>query len=138
MRDDLSMGPTPCDESCASVGDLDYSRKARAACIRFIQLLHKKFGPEPEGAWLSGKWVPHDFGSECEVVCSYHPGSSASADNAFRCDAETPATWEDVCVKKSNAHRVAQCSKFFCFSASPQTATSVSNATSTTPKICNR
>lgn len=63
MRDDFSIGPTPCDESCAYVGDLDYSRKAHAAYIRFIQLLRKKFGPEPEGAWLSGKWGPHDFGS---------------------------------------------------------------------------
>jgi hypothetical protein len=96
MRDYISIGPTPCDESCAYVGDSDYSRKARAECIRFIQLLRKKFGPEPEGAWLSVKWFPHDFGSYCEVVCYYNTDISASADYAFCCESETPATWEDV------------------------------------------
>jgi hypothetical protein len=63
MRDYISIGSTPCEESCAQVGQPDYARKARAECIRFIQLLRRRFGSEPEGAWLSVKAFDHDFGT---------------------------------------------------------------------------
>lgn len=94
MKDFLTLGPTPCEEPCAQVGEPDYREKALAECQRFILLLRQTFGPEPEGAWLSVKWFPHDFGSYCEVVCHYTTNSPASVDYAFRCEAETPATWE--------------------------------------------
>jgi hypothetical protein len=94
MRDYISIGSSPYDEPCAQVGQPDYTRKARAECIRFIQLLRKTFGPEPEGAWLSVKWFEHDFGSYCEVICYYNTDIPASVDYALRCEAETPATWD--------------------------------------------
>ena len=94
MRDFINIGPTPCGEACAQVGEPDYHEKAVAECRRFLQLLRNKFCPEPEGAWLSVKWFPHDFGSYCEVVCYYNTDIPASVDYAFRCETETPATWE--------------------------------------------
>lgn len=94
MKDFLTLGPTPCEEPCAQVGQPHYRQKAMEECTRFIQLLREKFGPEPEGACLRVTWFPHDFGSYCEVVCSYNTDSQAAVDYALRCEAETPATGE--------------------------------------------
>jgi hypothetical protein len=94
MHDCITLGPTPCDEPCVQVGEPDYRAKARAECRRFIRLLRQTFGPEPEGARLAVQWFPHDFGTYGEVVCYYTPDRPASVDYAFRCEAETPATWD--------------------------------------------
>lgn len=102
MKDYLTLGPTPGEEPCAQVGESDYRDKALAECQRFILLLRKKFGPEPEGAWLSVKWFPHDFGEYCEVVCHYTTDSQASVDYAYRCDNEAPATWEEEEDERAN------------------------------------
>ena len=64
----LSLAPTPVEEDCAQVGTDDYTARARAECQRFITLLRKKFGPEPDGARLAVKSFPHDFGDYFEVV----------------------------------------------------------------------
>jgi hypothetical protein len=96
MRDYITLGPTPSEELCAQVGEPDYPEKAVAECRRFIQLLRQKFGPEPRGAWLTTKWFPHDFGSYCEVVCHFDTDSEESVEYALCCEAEMPATWEEV------------------------------------------
>ena len=67
MRDYFSIGPTPSAEDCAQVGQPDYRRKALAECQRFIELIRKTLGPEPEGAELAIKSFPHDFGTYYEV-----------------------------------------------------------------------
>jgi hypothetical protein len=95
MRDYISIGSSPYDEPCAQVGQPDYRKNAVAECTRFIELLRDTVGPEPEGARLSIKWFPHDFGDYAEVVCYYETNMSASVDYALRCEAETPATWEE-------------------------------------------
>ena len=76
MRDFLSIGSSPWDENCVQVGQSDYYEKAREECMRFIQLLRQKFGPEPEGAELRIKDFPHDFGTYCEVVCWFDTDSA--------------------------------------------------------------
>jgi hypothetical protein len=50
MENYLVLAPAPIEEDCAQVGTDDYTARARAECRRFIALLRKKFGPEPEGA----------------------------------------------------------------------------------------
>jgi hypothetical protein len=95
MRDFINIGSTPYDEPCAQVGTPDYREKALAECKKFIQLLRKKFGPEPESAELRVKAFPHDFGTYYEVVCFYDTDSQESVDYALRCEGETPATWEE-------------------------------------------
>ena len=62
MKTYLSLAPAPIEEDCAQVGTPGYREQALAECARFIRLLRQKFGPEPEGAWLSVKWFDHDFG----------------------------------------------------------------------------
>jgi hypothetical protein len=95
MRDYISIGSTPCEEPCAQVGQPDYRKKALAECHRFIELLRKTFGPEPEGAELRVKAFPHDFGTYYEVVCYFTPDLRASVEYALRCESEMPATWEE-------------------------------------------
>ena len=94
MRDFVALGQTPCDEPCTCVGEENYRERAVEECQRFLTLLRETFGPEPDGARLATKWFDHDFGSYCEVVCHFNTDLPESRDYAFRCEDETPATWE--------------------------------------------
>ena len=94
MQNYFCLGPSPHEEDCAQVGQPHYREKALAECTRFIQLLRKTIGPEPEGARLSTKWFEHDFGEYCEVVCYFNTDSQASVEYAQRCEDDAPATWE--------------------------------------------
>jgi hypothetical protein len=94
MRDYVSIGPTPCEEECAQLGQDDYREKAIAECKRFIALLRKTFGDEPPGARLAIKWFDHDFGQYCEVLCWFDSDNIAATDYAFRCEKQTPLTWK--------------------------------------------
>jgi hypothetical protein len=82
-RDYIGIGPAPAEEECAQVGSPDYARRARAECRRFIELLRRTFGEEPEGAQLMIKSNPHDFGAYYEVVCYYEEGNE-----------EAPTRWD--------------------------------------------
>jgi hypothetical protein len=94
MRHFLTLGPTPADEDCAQVGAPDYVERAIPECKRFIALLRRVFGPEPQGAELKIKACDHDFGTYHEVVCYYDPTIPESVAYAVRCEDETPTTWE--------------------------------------------
>jgi hypothetical protein len=94
MRDFITLGPTPTEEDCAQVGTSEYYDQARKECRRFIELLRTTFGPEPAGTLLRMKAFDHDFGTYHEVVCYYDTDIPESVDYAFRCEAETPKTWE--------------------------------------------
>ena len=91
----VCIGSTPAEEECAQVGSDDYTSRAVPECKRFIELLRKKFGQEPDGARLKIKTNPHDFGSYHEVVCYFDENLPASVDYAYNMEAHCPATWED-------------------------------------------
>ena len=93
-RDYIEIGSTPAGEDCAQVGSEGYERRARAECLRFIELIRKKLGPQPEGARLSVKSNPHDFGSYLSVVCFYDDTKEQAVEYAFRCEREAPTRWE--------------------------------------------
>lgn len=95
MENYFTLGPTPRDEPCACVGEDDYAPRAKKECRRFIALLRKKFGPEPEAARLSVKWFPHDFGDYCEVAIYFDEDIPESAEYARHCEDNLPATWAD-------------------------------------------
>ena len=94
MRDYLYLGSTPSEEKCAQVGSDNYYDLAQAECTRFIELLRKTFGPEPEGAQLRIKYESHDFGTYLEVVCYFSNTHPESVEYAYRLDKEAPQTWE--------------------------------------------
>ncbi len=94
MKEYINIGPVPCDEDCAQVGQEGYAEQAIKECQRFIELLRKTFGGEPPGAHLAIKWFDHDFGPYCEVVCWYETEDEEAKEYAFRCENEMPLTWE--------------------------------------------
>ena len=95
MFDYINIGPAPAEEDCAQVGDDDdYYVKAKIECRKFIELIRKELGPEPEGAKLVVKSFPHDFGNYCEVVCRYDVENEKAVEYAFKCEADAPTTWE--------------------------------------------
>ena len=92
----LDIGSSPSDEDCVQVGTDDYARRARIECIAFIEALIKKHGEPPANTTLRVKGNPHDFGTYYEVVCDYDPDDETSAEYAFKCEGESPLTWEEV------------------------------------------
>lgn len=94
-RDYLEVGCAPYDEPCAQVGRDDYYENAREECRRYVELLRKKFGEEPEGARLALKSNRHDFGTYYEVACYYDTDCPESQAYAFAIEAKMPARWDD-------------------------------------------
>src|SRR5258708_26025810 len=95
MREYLELGQAPYNEMPAQVGAPHYRTNAIRECQTFIQAIRNYLGPEPEGALLSYKGFPHDFGTYYEVICYYDPALPQSVNYAFRCERESPATWKD-------------------------------------------
>ena len=95
MRDFIDVGCAPTHENCAQVGSDDYYERARRECRVYIGQLRRLFGDEPDGAHLSIKSNPHDFGTYLSVVCYYDDCHPASADYAFRCESESPQHWDN-------------------------------------------
>ncbi len=93
-RDYVDIGSSPCDEDCAQMGAPDYYTRAKAECARFIELIRKTLGPEPEGARLAVKSNPHDFGAYYEVVCYYVDENDEARKYAYRGESDAPATWD--------------------------------------------
>jgi hypothetical protein len=94
MKDFIDVGSSPHGEDCAQVGSDDYHDRARRECRAYIAQLRRVFGDEPEGARLSVKSNPHDFGTYLSVICYYDDQIPAAADYAFRCESESPEHWD--------------------------------------------
>ena len=96
MRDYVSIGSSPYEEECVQVSNTgDYIGPMKAECQRFMELIRKKLGLEPEGARLALKGSPHDFGTYYEVVCYYEDTNEEATKYAYRCESEAPAKWDD-------------------------------------------
>ena len=105
MRQYFTLGQTPSEEDCAQVGQPGYRNKAVAECTRYIELLRRTIGPEPEGARIGIKWFDHDFGAYCEVVCYFNPEHAIAVAYAQRCEDDAPATWEETDAEQAEEHR---------------------------------
>lgn len=92
-RDYIDIGPTPADEPCEQLGPNYDESKAKAECRRFIEVIRKALGPEPEGARLSIKANAHDFGTYHEVVCYFDTDNEKAAEYAFKCESDAPSRW---------------------------------------------
>lgn len=96
MRDTLSLGPTPCEESCEQLGPNYDERKARQECRTFIEQLRRVFGTEPAQARLRIKANAHDFGVYLDVEVVYDDATEGAVEYAFKLENETPARWDDI------------------------------------------
>lgn len=92
--DYLSLGPVPAEEDCEQLGPNYNPGKARSECRRYVELLRKTFGSEPDGARLKITSNPHDFGNYLDVVVEFDPSNKAAVDYAFRIERDSPGRWE--------------------------------------------
>ena len=108
-RDYIDIGAAPAEEDCVQVNkEGDYHQAMRAECIRFVELIRKHLGPEPEGAQLGVKSNPHDFGTYYSAVCYFEDENEEARKYAFRCEAETPARWDPFPVRCLGCDHVDQ------------------------------
>lgn len=91
--DSIEIGSAPAEEDCAQTTDPDYAARARAECRRFIDLIRRTLGPEPEGARLVVVGNPHEFGTYYEVACRFEGDDEAASTYAYRCEGEAPTRW---------------------------------------------
>lgn len=96
MKHTLEIGPTPAEEPCAQVGEPMYEERAVPECERFIKLLRKTFGREPEGAHLRVKGNNHDYGQYFECVVVYDDEKPEAVEYAFKVESEAPVKWDDT------------------------------------------
>lgn len=89
----MVLGPVPAGEAPASVGESGYAERAFLQCQRFIDLLRRTIGPEPEGAKLRVR-----RSSSLEVVVEYDDENRGARAYAIRCDREAPTRWDQVLV----------------------------------------
>jgi|SRR6516164_1560263 len=93
-RDYLTIGSSPCDESCAQVGSSNYEVRYRKEMTVFINQIRRECGPEVGSARLGIKGFPHDFGTYHEVVCYFDDTDVEGIEYAFKVERETPAQWD--------------------------------------------
>lgn len=96
MRDYITLGPAPCNEDCVQVSSKnDYWEDMLKECKRFRQAIEGKF-PPPDGAHITVKRFPHDFGTYAEVAVVYDDEYPDAVDYAFMLESKTPATWREL------------------------------------------
>jgi hypothetical protein len=95
MRDYLDLGCAPSHEDCAQVGSSDYYERSRRESRAYMGQLRRMFGEEPDGAGLSIRSNPHDFGTYLSVVCYFDADNQASVDYAFKCEGQAPEFWDE-------------------------------------------
>jgi hypothetical protein len=96
MIDYVFIGPTPCEEECAQVGEENYAERGRAECKRFIELIRKTVGAEPEGAALVVKGEQSEFGTYFEVAVRYDDNIRQAIDYAYKVEEQAPMYWENA------------------------------------------
>jgi hypothetical protein len=103
MNDTYWLGAAPANEDCIQVGSPDYARDAKAECRAYIEAIRKVCGHEPEGARLTIKSQPHDYGSYYEVAIVFDGNNREAAEYASRVDEKAPTTWEQAGMQSPHA-----------------------------------
>ena len=104
MRDYINIGPTPCDETCAQVGDNDYGIKSKIETTAYKNQLNRMFPEVLSSKTLSFsiKTFQHDFGSYKEVVLNYNDDNEEEYNEIAitKVDANTPKNWDKEALKE--------------------------------------
>lgn len=102
MREYYELGPTPCDESCAQVGEPDYHEKAKKEMTAYVNLLNREFPQaRDKGILFVVKWFAHDFGRYGEVVAGFSDEDSEAVSYVFDViDKNLPSYWDNEARKE--------------------------------------
>ena len=95
-RDLVALGTVPAGEAPASASETDYAGRAFLQCRRFIDVLRRTLGAEPEGATLKVRRSGLDFDPYLEVVVEFDDANHAARAYAARCDREAPTKWDQT------------------------------------------
>lgn len=91
MKDYLSIGPCPCDETAKATG-IDPFEEIYAQAKQFRDTLIEYF--QPKHTTLAVKTFDHDFGSYAEVVVWYDVNDLNAVTEALAMECPPP-TWDD-------------------------------------------
>src|SRR5260221_14265770 len=81
----------PAEEDCADVGRPGYKERALRECSTLVRQLRRQFGPEPAGASLAVRPMPHDVGTYYTVVVFYE--DAAAETYALQVERSFPGRW---------------------------------------------
>jgi hypothetical protein len=98
MRSTYDFGSTtPPMEDCAQVGSraYDYLDQARKEAKAYIAQIRRVLGREPDGARLTTKSHPHDFGTYLTCVLHYSDDDPEAVAYADRCDTCGIGHWDE-------------------------------------------
>lgn len=99
MRDYITLGPTPCAENCAQVGDINYKRRATLEMDAYINQLERMFpNSSSDGLSFQKKWFNHDFGTYGEVVVVYNDDDYDATVHAIRIENNLPDYWDEAAL----------------------------------------
>ena len=90
----MALGSAPAGETPIAVGEIEYAARAFLECQRYIKLVRKAIGPEPEGARLRVWRSEQDVDPYLEVIVEYDDANNVARAYAIRCDREAPTRWE--------------------------------------------
>lgn len=102
--DYVTIGSSPADESCASLGTDGYAPRVRRECQALIRQLIRTHGEPPPNAYFSVVGFPHDFGVYFEVVCFFDPADAEAMAYAYRCEDGLPKRWDAAAQAEINGH----------------------------------
>lgn len=101
--EEIYLGPTPCGESCAQVGEDNFRQKATKEMNAYINQLYREFPYAQDlGIVFKKKWSPHDFGEYGEVVMKWNENNQEADEYAYRIDANAPENWDEEALKELN------------------------------------
>jgi hypothetical protein len=93
----MTIGPAPCEESCAQVGEADYDERSRRECRVFQRMLERLFPVADDvAARFVVKSSPHDFGSYREVCVRYDTSDARACELAYEAEANGPDEWDAI------------------------------------------
>lgn len=93
----MTIGPSPCEETCAQVGQADYEERSRRECrvyLRMLERLYPLAGDVP--ARFTVRSSPHDFGAYREVCVRYDDTDARACDHAYEVERHSPAEWDAI------------------------------------------
>src|SRR3989475_11015090 len=99
MASDLiALETVPAGEAPAIASEGDYAGRAFWQCRRFIDLLRRTVGAEPEGAKLRVRRSGPDFNPYVDVVVEFDDANEAARAYANRCVRAAPTRWDRTAV----------------------------------------
>ena len=88
----MTIGASPCEESCAQVGHPGYEARSRRECLVFRRMLERLFPlADDVPARFAVISSPHEFGTYREVCVRYEDSDARACDHAYAVEANTPA-----------------------------------------------